>query len=109
MDYFFSTTFLVSLLQVIWIDILLSGDNAVVIAMACRSLPVHQRKLGIMLGAGTAVGLRIIFALVITYLLGVPYLRVIGGILLFWIAVKLVVGEGEDEHEIEASDSLWNA
>ena len=55
----FSTQFLVSLLQVIWIDILLSGDNAVVIALACRSLPAHQRRTGILLGAGTAVGLRI--------------------------------------------------
>jgi len=105
----FSTQFLVSLLQVIWIDILLSGDNAVVIALACRSLPAHQRRTGILLGAGTAVGLRIVFALVISYLLAVPYLRVIGGALLFWIAVKLVVGEGEGEHEITPSDSLWKA
>lgn len=108
MDYF-STQFFVSLLQIIWIDILLSGDNAVVIALACRSLPEHQRKLGILLGAGTAVGLRIIFALVISYLLGVPYLRVIGGLLLFWIAVKLVGGADEEGHEVEASESLWKA
>jgi YjbE family integral membrane protein len=110
MDYFLSTTFLVSLLQVIWIDILLSGDNAVVIAMACRSLPKHQRKLGIMLGAGTAVGLRIIFAFLISELLGVPFLRIVGGLLLFWIAVKLIQGEGEETHgDIEASTSLWKA
>jgi YjbE family integral membrane protein len=110
MDYIFSTTFLVSLLQVIWIDILLSGDNAVVIAMACRSLPVHQRKLGIMLGAGTAVGLRIIFAFLISELLGVPCLRIVGGLLLFWIALKLIQGEDEDAHgNIEASTSLWKA
>ncbi|MGO4704835.1 TerC family protein [Microvirga sp. 2MCAF38] len=109
MDYILSTTFLVSLLQVIWIDILLSGDNAVVIAMACRSLPPHQRKLGIMLGAGTAVALRIVFALVISYLLGVPYLRIIGGLLLFWIALKLIGGEEEAGHEVKASDSLWKA
>jgi YjbE family integral membrane protein len=106
---FFSSQFLLSLLQIVWIDILLSGDNAVVIALACRSLPPHQRRLGILLGAGTAVGLRIVFALVISYLLGVPYLRVIGGLLLFWIAVKLVVGEGEDGHEIAEADSLWKA
>jgi YjbE family integral membrane protein len=105
----FSTQFLVSLLQIIWIDILLSGDNAVVIALACRSLPAHQRRKGILLGAGTAVGLRIIFALVISYLLAVPYLRIGGGVLLFWIAVKLVVGDGEDDHDIAATDNLWKA
>ncbi|MCB8820506.1 TerC family protein [Microvirga rosea] len=109
MDYFFSSTFLLSLLQVIWIDILLSGDNAVVIAMACRSLPAHQRKLGIFLGAGVAVGLRILFALVISYLLGVPYLRIIGGLLLFWIALKLIQGEDDGGHEVKASESLWKA
>ncbi|WP_112663742.1 TerC family protein [Microvirga flavescens] len=109
MDYILSTTFLVSLLQVVWIDILLSGDNAVVIAMACRSLPQNQRKLGIMLGAGTAVALRIVFALIISYLLGVPYLRIIGGLLLFWIALKLIGGEEEEGHEVKASDSLWKA
>ena len=110
MDYILSTTFIVSLLQVIWIDILLSGDNAVVIAMACRSLPQHQRKLGIMLGALTAVGLRILFAFLISELLGVPFLRIVGGLLLFWIALKLIKGEDEDAHgNIEASTSLWRA
>lgn len=106
---FSSSTFWISLLQIIWIDLLLSGDNAVVIALACRSLPENRRRLGIWLGAGAAVGLRIIFALIVTYLLGVPYLKVIGGILLFWIAIKLAVGEEEAHGEIEASDSLWKA
>jgi len=106
---FSSPDFWVSLLQIIWIDLLLSGDNAVVIALACRSLPPNQRKTGILLGAGAAVGLRILFALIITYLLAVPYLRVIGGLLLFWIAVKLIIGEGEEHHDIEASDNLWRA
>ncbi|MCB5175520.1 TerC family protein [Microvirga lenta] len=110
MDYILSTSFLVSLLQVIWIDILLSGDNAVVIAMACRSLPAHQRKLGITLGALTAVGLRIVFAFLISELLGVPFLRIVGGLLLFWIALKLIQGEDADSHgNIEASTSLWKA
>jgi YjbE family integral membrane protein len=106
---FSSSTFWVSLLQIIWIDLLLSGDNAIVIAMACRSLPEKQRKVGIWLGASAAIGLRIIFALVVTYLLGVPFLKVIGGLLLFWIAVKLAMGEEEAHSEIEASDSLWKA
>jgi YjbE family integral membrane protein len=106
---FLSSQFLVSVLQIIWIDILLSGDNAVVIALACRSLPARQKRLGILLGAGTAVALRIVFALIITYLLAVPYLRIVGGLLLFWIAVKLMVGEDDEGHEIEEADSLWRA
>ena len=106
---FNSPEFWLSLLQIIWIDLLLSGDNAVVIALACRSLPPNQRKTGILLGAGAAVGLRILFALVISYLLAVPYLRIVGGLLLFWIAVKLVLGEGEEHHDVEASDNLWRA
>jgi YjbE family integral membrane protein len=105
----FSGQFFVSVLQIIWIDILLSGDNAVVIALACRSLPAHQRRTGILLGASVAVGLRIIFAMVITYLLAVPYLRIIGGALLLWIAVKLIVGEDDEAHEIAESDNLWRA
>ena len=79
---FSSSQFWVSLLQIIWIDLLLSGDNAVVIALACRSLPEKQRKIGIWLGASAAIGLRIIFALVVTYLLLVPYLKIVGGLLL---------------------------
>jgi YjbE family integral membrane protein len=102
--------FWVGLLQIIWIDLLLSGDNAVVIALACRGLPEKQRKWGILLGAGAAVGLRIIFALVITYLLAVPFLKLVGGLLLFWIAIKLVVGEeGGDHSNIQESYNLWKA
>ncbi len=106
---FFSPAYMLSILQIIWIDLLLSGDNAVVIALACRSLPERQRKVGKMLGAGAAVGLRIIFALMITYLLNVPYLKIVGGVLLLWIAVKLARGEDESEHNIAESDSLWKA
>ncbi|WP_029556876.1 TerC family protein [Xanthobacter sp. 91] len=106
---FTAPTFWVALLQIIWIDLLLSGDNAVVIALACRSLPAKQRKWGILLGAGAAVGLRILFALAVSYLLGVPFLKVVGGLLLFWIAIKLVTDNGGDAHEVAASDSLWKA
>ncbi|MEP9355211.1 TerC family protein [Xanthobacter sp. KR7-65] len=102
-------TFWVALLQIIWIDLLLSGDNAVVIALACRSLPPNQRKWGILLGAGAAVGLRILFALAVSYLLGIPFLKVVGGLLLFWIAIKLVTDNDGEAHEVEASDSLWKA
>jgi len=103
------TPFLVSVLQIVWIDLLLSGDNAVVIALACRALPQHQRRIGMLLGAGTAVLLRIVFALAITWLLAVPFLRLVGGLLLVWIAVKLALGEDEDAHRIDGSTSLWRA
>jgi len=106
---FSAPTFWLSLLQIIWIDLLLSGDNAVVIALACRSLPPNQRKWGILLGAGAAVGLRIIFALAVSYLLGIPFLKVVGGLLLLWIAVKLVTDSDGGAHEVAASDSLWKA
>jgi YjbE family integral membrane protein len=108
MDYF-SAAFMISLLQIIWLDILLSGDNAVVIALACRSLPPKQQKLGIALGAATAVVLRIVFATLITYLLAVPYLRIVGGLLLLWIAVKLVKAEEDDENHIKPQESLFGA
>jgi len=106
---FASSAFWTSLLQIIWIDLLLSGDNAVVIALAVRSLPEKQRKVGIWLGAGAAVGLRIIFAVVVTYLLAVPFLKVVGALLLFWIAIKLAKGEEEAHSDIAASDNLWKA
>jgi YjbE family integral membrane protein len=106
---FSSSVFWTSLLQIIWIDLLLSGDNAVVIALAVRSLPEKQRKVGILLGAGAAVGLRILFAVVVTYLLAVPFLKVVGALLLFWIAIKLAKGEEEAHGDIEASDNLWKA
>ena len=88
---FTSAQFWLSVLQIVWIDLLLSGDNAVVIALACRSLPEKQRKLGIWLGAGAAIALRIVFALIVSYLMALPFLKVVGGLLLFWIAIKLAV------------------
>jgi YjbE family integral membrane protein len=107
MDYLLASS--VAILQIIWIDLLLSGDNAVVIALACRSLPPDLRKWGIVLGAGVAILLRIIFATVITFLLGVPFLKVVGGLLLLWIAVKLAKGEEPEEKNITASNKLYKA
>jgi YjbE family integral membrane protein len=105
---FLSSQFLISLGQIIWIDLLLSGDNAIVIALACRNLPAKQRRMGILLGTGAAIGLRILFALVITWLLGIPFLKIIGGLLLFWIAIKLIQGD-EAHGEVEGATSLWSA
>ena len=103
--------FWVALLEIIWINILLSGDNALVIALACRSLPVRQRRWGIILGTLPAVVLRIVFTVFIAYLLGIEYLKLIGGVLLLWIAVKLILPEEQDEHGSESGSAatLWAA
>ena len=102
--------FFVSLLQIIWIDILLSGDNAVVIALACRSLPDRQRKWGIICGAGAAIALRVLFATFVVFLLSVPYLKIVGSLLLFWIAVKLVLPEeGGSSENVKSGNSLFSA
>ncbi|OJY38176.1 MAG: hypothetical protein BGP06_17305 [Rhizobiales bacterium 65-9] len=95
-------------LEIGWINILLSGDNAVVIALACRALPVGQRKMGVLLGAGVAVVLRIAFAFIVATLMGLPFLRIVGALLLLWIAVKLVTDDA-GEAEVAAHDSLWKA
>lgn len=96
--------------QIIWINILLSGDNAVVIALACRSLPPRQRFWGILLGAGAAVLLRIFFTVIIAQIMGVPFLKLVGGALLLWIAIKLVVpSEEHGEDSVKAGDTLLRA
>jgi YjbE family integral membrane protein len=99
----------VSVAKIIGINIILSGDNAVVIALACRSLPPRQRMIGILLGAGAAVVLRIIFTVLVNQLLGIHYLKLIGGLLLFWIAVKLVTQEEASEDSIRSGGSIWEA
>jgi YjbE family integral membrane protein len=104
-----SAAFWTGLLAIIWVNIILSGDNAVVIALAARSLPVRQQKLAVMWGAGAAVVLRIILTIVAVELLRLPWLRLIGGGLLFWIAVKLLVPEDGGDDGVESSDNLWAA
>jgi YjbE family integral membrane protein len=96
--------------QIIWINILLSGDNAVVIALACRTLPPRQRFWGILLGAGAAVLLRIFFTIIIAQIMGIAFLKLIGGLLLLWIAIKLIVPtEEHGEGSVKAGDTLWRA
>ena len=98
------------LAEIILLNIVLSGDNAVVIALACRALAPAQRTKGIALGAGVAVVLRVVFTVLIASLLNTPFLRIIGAVLLIWIAVKLIVeDEGESEDSIAASSKLWKA
>ncbi|HWE79606.1 MAG TPA: TerC family protein [Pseudolabrys sp.] len=101
--------FWTALAKIIWINILLSGDNAVVIAMACRGLPARQRIWGMVLGAGAAVILRILFTGVVASLMLLPYLKIVGGLLLFYVAAKLLVSDDPDHDETEAVQHLWRA
>ena len=96
--------------QIIMIDILLGGDNAVVIALACRKLPPAQRTKGILWGTAGAIVLRVILIFFALQLLSIPFLKLVGAILLVWIGVKLLLPEDEDGHaQVEGSDRLWGA
>jgi YjbE family integral membrane protein len=98
-----------AVLQIIWIDLLLSGDNAVVIALACRTLPPRQRTAGIILGTAVAVIMRIAFTLTVGTLLGVPLLMLVGGLILFWIAFKLLLAGEASEESVHSGETLWDA
>ncbi len=105
-----SAQFWVDVLKIIVIDVLLSGDNAVVIALACRSLPLDQRKKGVRLGMLGAIGLRILLTFFAVGLLTLPYLKVAGAFLLLWIGIKLVLPEEEHSGEnVKANTQLWGA
>lgn len=105
-----TSSFWVDVLKIIMIDLLLSGDNAVVIALACRNLPAAQRRQGIMFGVGGAIGLRIVLTFFAVSLLALPYLKLVGALLLFWIGVKLILPEDEhDENSIKADNRLIGA
>ncbi len=102
--------FWVAVGQIIMIDILLGGDNAVVIALACRKLPPAQRRLGILWGTAGAIGLRVVLIFFALQLLAIPFLKIVGAILLVWIGIKLLVPDHDDDHgNIQASDKLWAA
>jgi len=95
--------------KIIWINVLLSGDNALVIALACRGLAPRQRLWGMIFGAGAAVVLRIIFTGIVASLMELPYLKLVGGLALLVIAAKLLVPEQEDEEGVESASHLWAA
>jgi YjbE family integral membrane protein len=102
--------FWIKVVEIIWINILLSGDNAVVIALACRELPPRERRWGMVIGAGVASVLLIAFTAVFSVLLTLPYLRLAGGIALVWIAIKLLAPQAHDEEGTpEAASDLWRA
>jgi YjbE family integral membrane protein len=104
-----SADFWIGLLKIIWINIILSGDNAVVIALAARSLPPHQQTKAVIFGSGAAVALRIALTVVAAKLLALPYLQIVGGLLLLWIGVQLLGDEDEGEGEAKEYGSLMAA
>lgn len=107
---FGSPQFWAAVLQIIAIDIVLGGDNAVVIALACRKLPERQRNLGIFWGVFGAIALRVVLVFFALQLLAIPYLKIVGGVLLVWIGIKLLQPEdGSGGHEIDASTTLMGA
>ena len=102
--------FWLAVVQVIWINILLSGDNAVVIALACRGLPPKERRWGMVIGAGVASVLLIVFTGVVSVLMTLPYLKLVSAIALLWIAIKLLAPQAHDAEDTpEAIEDLWRA
>ncbi|MDD0839422.1 TerC family protein [Curvibacter sp. HBC61] len=109
MDMLNNPEFWIGLIKIVWINIILSGDNAVVIALAARSLPPEQQKKAILFGSAAAVVLRIALTFVAAKLLGLPFLQIVGGGLLLWIGVQLLSEEEEDEGESKAAGGMMAA
>ena len=110
MQEFMTPAFWIAVGQIIMIDILLGGDNAVVIALACRKLPPALRTRGILWGTAGAIALRVVLIFFALTLLAIPFLKLVGAALLVWIGIKLLAPEHDDEHgDIQASDRLWAA
>ena len=106
---FTSSLFWIAVGQIILIDIVLSGDNAVVIALACRNLSPEQRKTGIFWGVAGAISLRVVLTVFAALVMNLPWLKLVGGLLLIWIAVKLMLPEEGEGHDIASSSNLWGA
>jgi YjbE family integral membrane protein len=105
-----TSQFWVDVCKIIVIDLLLSGDNAVVIALACRNLPLEQRKKGILFGVAGAIVLRIVLTFFAVGMLSLPYLKLVGAVLLIWIGIKLILPEDEHgENDIRADTRLFGA
>ncbi|WP_338414815.1 TerC family protein [uncultured Sphaerotilus sp.] len=109
MEQFLTPEFWLAVGQIIMIDILLGGDNAVVIALACRKLPPAQRRAGILWGTAGAILLRVVLIFFALTLLQLPFLKIVGALLLLWIGIKLLMPEDDGGHEVQASDKLWAA
>lgn len=108
-SWFSQPAFWVAVGQIIIIDILLGGDNAVVIALACRNLPAAQRRLGVLWGTAGAIGLRVVLIFFAVTLLQYPFLRLIGGALLLWIGVKLIMPNDDEHGNLEGGSTLVSA
>lgn len=106
---FFQTLSWAAVFQIIMIDILLGGDNAVVIALACRNLPPKQRLQGVLWGTAGAIVLRVILIAFALTLLTIPYLKIIGALLLAWVAIRLLVPEDEGHGDVQSSVTIWAA
>src|SRR5512142_2644342 len=106
----FNARFFADLGSILLIDLLLSGDNAVVIAMAVRGLRPDQRRMGIILGAGAAIVMRIVLTFFVAQLLNVSYVKLVGGALILWIAVKLFIdGSNEEKEHGQSTATIWGA
>lgn len=103
-----NAAFLVALVKIIWVNVLLSGDNAVVIALASRNLPASQQRRAIVFGSGAAIVLRIVLTLFAVQLLELPWLKVVGAVLLLWIGIQLLA-DNEDAADVHAHPTLWGA
>jgi YjbE family integral membrane protein len=109
MDALLTSSFWLAVGQIVMIDILLGGDNAIVIALACRNLPQELRRRGILWGTAGAIALRVVLIFFAMSLLALPYLKLVGAALLLWIGVKLLMPDDDDHGNIKASDQLWGA
>ena len=109
MEFLQSADFWIGLVKIVWINIILSGDNAVVIALAARSLPPHQQKKAVFWGSGAAVVLRILLTVVAAKLLELSFLQIVGGCLLLWIGFQLLSDDEEEEGESKTYGSLMAA
>ena len=109
MEYLQTADFWIGLVKIVWINIILSGDNAVVIAMAARSLPPAQQTRAVLLGSGAAVVLRIVLTVVAAKLLALPWLQILGGALLLWIGVQLLSEEEDGDDEEKQYGSMFAA
>jgi YjbE family integral membrane protein len=109
MEFANTPDFWLGLLMIIWIDIILSGDNAVVIALATRNLPAHQQKKAIIFGAGAAVGLRVALAVVASLLMDLYFIQIIGGLMLLWIGTQLLEGEDDEANINSEHGSMFAA
>ena len=109
MELLHNADFWIGLIKIVWINIILSGDNAVVIALAARSLPPDQQKRAVLFGSGAAVVLRIVLTVVAAKLLALPYLQIAGGLMLLWIGVQLLGGEEDGDGESKDYGSMLAA